>query len=124
MRNISKQSGASMPLVLLFLGMAAVVLTIAFKLFPVYYEHWQIKSILESYESEVDIESMTVGELESNFQNRLITNNVRNFRFSDAFYAERTDEGLYVLIEYQVRIPMYKNVEALVSFSEELDKKF
>ncbi|KZY34094.1 MULTISPECIES: DUF4845 domain-containing protein [unclassified Oleiphilus] len=124
MRTDSRQKGASMPVVLLFLGMAAIILTIAFKLYPAFYEHWQIASVLESYDKEVDLEGMSAGELETNFQTRLLTNNVRTFDVKEGFYAEVTDESVYISVEYEVRIPIYSNIDAVVSFEESIEKKF
>jgi hypothetical protein len=124
MLNVSKQNGASVPIMLVFLGMAAVVLTIAFKLYPVYYEHWQISAVLESYDKEIDLESMSVSELESNFSTRLMTNNVREFDVSEGFFAERTDTGMYISVEYEVRVPIYGNVDAVVSFEESIEQTF
>lgn len=124
MRSFSKQQGASMPLTILFLGMAAIILTIAFKLYPSYYEHWQVASILKTYESDVDLESMSAGELEGNFSNRLLTNNVRDFDVEEALYIEKTDESVYIEVIYEVRVPIYKNIDAIVKFEETLEKSF
>ena len=124
MLNVYQQKGASMPVVLLFLGMAAIILTIAFKLYPAYYEHWQITSVLESYDSEHDLENMSVGELETNFQTRLLTNNVRNFDVRESFFVERTDSSVILSVDYEIRVPMYKNIDALLLFEETVEKTF
>lgn len=124
MRSVSQQKGASMPVVLLFLGMSAIILTIAFKLYPAYYEHWQITSVLESYGEDHDLEAMSVSELETNFQTRLLTNNVREFDVKEGFFAERTDTGVILSVDYEVRIRMYKNIDALLVFEETVEKTF
>jgi hypothetical protein len=124
MRTLSKQNGASTPLTLLFVGMAAILLTIIFKLYPSYYEHWQISAVLDSYAKDVEVESMTVDELESNFLTRLMTNNVRGNEVREGFFAERTDNAMNISVEYEVRVPIYKNIDAIIYFEKSVENKF
>ena len=124
MRNFDKQRGASMPLVVLFIAMTSIILTIAFKLYPAYYEHWLIEAVMESLEKDSKIESMSINALENNFETRLLTNNVREFDVSEGFFAEKTDNSVYLAVEYEVRIPMYSNIDAVLKFEESFEKKF
>lgn len=120
--NYKKQEGASLPVVVLFLGMVMIVLTIAFKLYPAFYEHWQVQAVMESFQDESGLEDMSVKEITRRFDSRLLTNNVRDLNTKDIVTITKHDGTLYIDVEYQVRIPMYKNIDALISFKEEMEK--
>ena len=122
MNNYKKQQGASMPLVIIFVAMAMIVLTIAFKLYPAYYEHWLVKNILEGFEQESGLQELSVKELTSNFNKRLLTNNVRDFNSKEGLKIAKQDDILLIYIKYEVRVPIYENIDAIVLFEESLEK--
>lgn len=124
MRNLDMQRGASMPLTITFLAMTAILLTITFKLYPAFYEHWQISSVISSYDKNVDLEPMSIRDIETNFETRLLTNNVRDFNVEEGFFVEKSADGVYLGVDYEVRIPIYSNVDALISFEESFEQKF
>lgn len=123
MENIKKQHGASMPVVILFVGMAMIVLTIAFKLYPAFYENWQLQHVIESFHDEAGLGDLTVKEIKRRIDARLLTNNVRDFDSSENLTIERSDDTLYIFAEYEVRVPIYENIDAIVSFEESLEKQ-
>jgi hypothetical protein len=118
-----KQQGASTPLVILFVAMAMIVLTIAFKLYPAFYENWQVKHVLEGFDNETGLADISVNEIKSRFDKRLLTNNVRDFNSTKHLTVSKQDGSLSIYIEYEVRVPIYKNIDAIVSFEESLEKQ-
>ena len=122
MQNYNKQQGASTPLVILFVAMLMVIFTVAFKLYPVFYENWQLQHVVESFQDEVDLKDTTVNEIRSRFEKRLLTNNVRDFNADDNLSITKTDGTLSIFVEYEVRVPVYKNIDAVVSFEESFEK--
>lgn len=122
MQNYNKQQGASMPLVVLFISMAMIVLTIGFKLYPAFYEHWQLQHVVASFDDESDLGDLSVKEIKRRFDSRLITNNVRDFDSNESLTILKQDGMLSIYVEYEVRIPIYDNIDALVSFEESLEK--
>lgn len=124
MNNYKKQQGASMLLVILFIAMAIIVLTIAFKLYPAFYEHWQVKNVLEGFEEESGVGDLTVHEIKGRFDKRLLMNNVRDFDSTEKLSVLKQDNTLSIYVEYEVRIPIYENIDAIVSFEDSLEKQF
>ncbi len=122
MHYSKKQQGASMPLVILFVGMAMIILTIAFKLYPAFYENWQLKHVIESFHDESDLREITLKEIKRRFETRLLTNNVRDFNTNDNLTISVAEGTLSIYVEYEVRVPIYKNIDAIVSFEESLEK--
>jgi len=118
------QRGASILSILLVLGMAAVLLMVAFKLYPAYYEHWQIEQVVDSFEDESGLSEMSAREIEKNFQKRLTTNNVRNFKMKDNVEIFMEDDTLYIDVAYEVRVPIYRNIDAVMTFTKSLEKRY
>jgi len=122
MHNYNKQKGASTPLVILFVAMAMAILTVAFKLYPVFYENWQLQHVVESFHDETDLKELPVKEIRRRFETRLLTNNVRDFNTNENLSISTAEGTLSIYIEYEVRVPIYKNIDAVVSFEESLEK--
>lgn len=122
MHHFHKQTGASTPLVILFIAMAMVILTVAFKLYPVFYENWQLQHVVESFQDEADLKEVSAKEIRSRFEKRLLTNNVRDFDAGENLSVSVANGTLSILVEYEVRVPIYKNIDAIVSFEESLEK--
>ena len=124
MVKLKKQQGASTPLVLIFILMTAVILTIFFKLYPAFYDHWLISSAVNSFKEETGLEEMPEKEIRRRFIARLTTNSVRNFNFDDSVFIGKDDGVLIIEVEYEVRVPMYRNVDAIIKFEEYLEQAY
>ena len=123
MRIQLKQQGASTPVVILFVAMAMIVLTIAFKLYPAFYENWQLQHVVESFNDEAGLQDLSIKEIKRRFDSRLLTNNVRDFNSADNLVLEKNEDTLFIYVEYEVRVPIYDNIDAIVSFEESLEKQ-
>ena len=123
-KSIKKQAGASAPLVMIFLGMSAVILTLAFKLYPPIFEHWQVESVVESFEDDSDVTELSITEIEKRFNKRLTINNVRNFKSNDWLFVTKDDGLLTIEVSYEVRVPVYRNIDAIMTFEKAFEKKF
>lgn len=118
-----EQRGASGLFMLIFLAMAAIILMVAFKLYPAYYEHWQIAGVVESFETEEDLENLNLREIERRFGARLQTNNVRNFNMEDSVVFDLTEDFLGIEVNYEVRVPVYRNIDAVIKFEKSFEKR-
>lgn len=121
---LSKQTGASAPLVILFIAMLAMILTVAFKLYPAYFEHWQIESVVQSFEDEPGLSELSLREIEKRFDIRLTSNNVRQFNRQDSVFISKEDGLLTIDVDYEVRVPVYRNVDVIVKFEKLLEKSY
>lgn len=120
-RGKSTQGGASVPLVLIFLAMTAMFFLIGFKLYPAFFEHWQIQSVVESFENDNAIGELSHEEMARRFRVRMQTNNVRAVSFRDAIEIVREDGIITIYIDYESRVNIYKNVDAVIVFKEETE---
>lgn len=118
LRQGSKQRGASMPLVLAFVGMAAMWALVGFKIYPIYFEHWQLQSVAQSFEDEAGLSDLSVGEISKRFRLRMQTNNIRDINYADAVTIEADDGVLSIIISYESRVNVYKSIDAVLVFDE------
>ena len=124
MVNHNQQQGASTPITILFVAMAMIVLTIAFKLYPAFYENWQLAQVVESFNDEAGLQDLTIKEIKRRFDSRLLTNNVRDFNSDESLILDKNEDTLFIDVQYEVRVPIYDNIDAIVSFEESLEKQF
>ena len=122
-KSVKRQTGASVPIVMVFLGMTAVMLTLAFKLYPPIFEHWQVESVVESFEDDPDIEELSDKEIQNRFSKRLVINNVRNFKTNEWLFVTKEDGLLTIEVSYEVRVPVYRNIDAILTFEKAFEKK-
>lgn len=119
-----KQKGASPIVVISFLAMAAVILTVAFKIYPLMFESWQIEAVVDSFEEEKDLDSINVREVSRRFQARLQTNNVRDFKMKDNVFISMEDSTLTIEVDYEFRVNIYRNIDAILVLNKTLEKRF
>jgi len=123
-KSLQNQAGASAPLVMVILGMAAVILTLVFKLYPPIFEHWQVESVVESFEDDSDVTELSEAEIQKRFNKRLVINNVRNFKPNEWLFITKDDGLLTIEVNYEVRVPIYRNIDAIMTFEKAFEKKF
>lgn len=111
------QRGATMTSVLIGLIVAGIFFTVAFKLYPPYMDQMTINSIIISMTEDEEEMSKSVREIRSNVGKRLYINQIE-LPNREALQI-RLDEGvLYFDLVYEVRVPMFYNIDAIVKFEE------
>lgn len=115
MRN--QQTGASFFSTLLVLLMAGSLLAIAFKLYQPYVDHMTITSILEGIVKDPEELKQPVTKIRQDIDKRLRINQVS---LPDREVLTLVEKGgvLQIDLDYEVRQPMFFNVDAMVKFSE------
>lgn len=118
-----RQGGASPFVMLLFVAMLAFFVTIIFKLAPPYYDFWQIQEVAESFAEEPDLTELKAKEVESRFDKRLMVSNIRDFKRDENVTISIKDQVLTIDIDYEVRLNMFRNVDAVIAFKHTIEYK-
>lgn len=118
-----RQRGASPFIVLLFVAMLAFFVTILFKLAPPFYDFWQIQKVMESFAEEPDLAELKVKEVESRFDKRLMVSNIRDFKRDENVTITVKDQVLTIDVDYEVRVTMFRNVDAVIAFTHTVEYK-
>ncbi|MEH6824888.1 MAG: DUF4845 domain-containing protein [Motiliproteus sp.] len=112
-----RQGGWSFTGLLIFLLVAGVFVTVGFKLVPAYTDHETLKSILTSTQRDRQLMAKHKREIESSMVKKLRMNNMK---LPDKFMKISKDKGdVFMDVDYEVRIPIFMNVDAVVSFKEQ-----
>ena len=118
--SMKRQTGASFFSILIVLIVAGFLFTIAFKLFPAYVDNRTVDAVLT--EAMADQEELAKGPtmMRADIRKKLTINQVKLPSY-DAITIIKEDGYIITNLEYEVRIPMFGNVDAIVSFNKEYE---
>jgi len=90
------------------------------KLVPTYIENYSIKTVLHSLEEEPLITQKTPKQIRELINKRLTINGVYDFD-QKAITIQKDSGVLTVDITYEVRKPMFGNIDAVMSFNDNVE---
>jgi len=104
-----------------FVVVAAVVgffLFIGMKLFPMYQEFWSVKSAMKGISAEAGIANQQPAQIKEKFFRRLSIDYTTNIK-PEHVRIENKGSGQTMYVEYEVRVPMLYNIDAVGKFAAE-----
>jgi hypothetical protein len=119
MHRINKQRGMTAIGWVIVLGLLAFFTLLTLRLLPLYLEYGKVSSAFESLYSEPGITKKPVSEIRKMLGKKLYINEVREI---DKRLIDIKNKGnvLTVSIEYERRVPMVGNIDAIASFKKEV----
>ena len=122
LKSIKHQRGLGMLQWALVIAIAGFFLLFAFKVVPLYAENRYVESALRSLQSSGEkLEQMTDGEINKKLNNFYLVNNVRSEGPTKNIKVVRESEKAVVTIDYETRVPLFWNIDLVVSFQNHLD---
>ena len=119
---IKHQRGLGMLQWALVIAIAGFFLLFAFKVVPLYAENRYVESALRSLETGGEkLEQMTDGEITKKLNNFYMINNVRSEGPTKNIKIERESEKAVVTVDYETRVPLFYNIDLVLSFQNHLD---
>ena len=112
-----REKGTSFFNMLIVLMMAGSIFATAFKIYQPYLDHMTIKSVVESITKDYDELRKPIATIKANVNKRLYINQV-TLPTDDALIIENDKGVLTFNLQYETRLPMFFNVDAVVKFSE------
>lgn len=112
------QKGATMPSILLVVGIAALFLMTAFKIIPVYIEAGNIKSVIQSLNDEAGVTKMSKHKIKSTIQKKLEMNAQRDVDLSNLEVTSESDRVI-ITFNYDRRVPWIQNIDLMLHFENE-----
>lgn len=106
-------------LILIFGG----VLTMGLRLFPHYMDHNTISGVLDGL-AEIDgLGSQPTATIRERMKKRLNLNNIRDsdFPIDEHIKIERTGKGARIEMDYEVRVPLVRNIDLVASFDKQVE---
>ena len=122
MPHHSSQKGASTLTVLFTTFIGIAILSVVFKLAPLYYDNHLVRGVL----NQIDLELMTADtssrKVKEDVIKMLKLNNVSEIT-SDAVRVERKAQSIVIDISYERRTPLMFNIDVVVTFNNRKEKK-
>lgn len=121
-KSYPRQKGMSVIPTLVVFAMAGLIMLCGLKIAPSYMDNAILKKAMEAMDEERGLASMNESEIRRNLARTLITNNIRNFDTSNVVLVKGgKDTTPYVLVNYESRVPLLYNLEAVVVFKNRFD---
>lgn len=122
LKSIKHQRGLGMLQWAVVIAVAGFFLLFAFKVVPLYAENRYVESALRSLETGGEkLEEMTDAEIIKKLNNFYMINNVRSEGPTKNIKIERESEKAVVTVDYETRVPLFYNIDLVVSFQNHLD---
>ena len=122
--NKKTQLGMSALMLLVVLVIASFLLTCFFKLWPVYLDNWSISGALKSMgeQHSSDLHQLSKTSIRSELSKFYTINNIRGEAAKSLEVVRQKDYTL-VIVAYEVRVPMFANIDVMLSFNNVLDSR-
>jgi len=117
--SMHKQRGMSMSGMLFAVAIAAVLITVAIKLVPSYVEFSTVKSLMEDLKNDTETAGKGQRAVLDRIGNKLYINSITDVTQNDFTY-KKGPNGFELSVEYEVRKPLFGNLEAVMSFSHQV----
>ncbi|MBW0148885.1 DUF4845 domain-containing protein [Marinobacter arenosus] len=119
---MGRQGGASALTVMVMVLFFGGLLTLLIKLGPVYLDDITIQEALESLDGTEGLSSMGPAQVRTLINKRLSVNNVRGFDAKN-ISVEKNGEFVVIVVDYEVRNNLFRNVDTVVHFKHEYEMK-
>lgn len=114
-----RQRGMGLGAVLIVIVLVVFFVRVAIAMVPAYAGYWQVRSIMDRMPEKPEVIAKGPRSILQSLGMQLNINNVGNIRRKD-FKLERVDDGLNLLLSYQVREHLIANVDVVMTFDHEV----
>ena len=115
--RLKSQRGMTAISLLMIAGLVGFVAMIVIKLIPSYFAHFKVEAALENLTTDTRAEAATDKEIKQLILKKLDVDDVDFIKESDIVIT-KTASGRTVAIDYEARVPMFANVDAVVKFDK------
>lgn len=119
-KSLYKQRGLSYTGWLMVIAIVAMISVMAFRIIPVYMSHATVVTIIKSLQDEPDIERKSRAEIRKMLGKRFKMNMVTGVSGSDITITKKK-HTMFVELNYQVKQPVFHNMEVLITFSDQIE---
>lgn len=117
--DVGRQRGLGLLGIMFWLGLGALVLTVGVRLGPPYMQFLTVKSAMSAVSEDTELKGKGRNEILSSLGRRLEINSVSGLP-PQAFRVEQKDFGQKLIADYEVRVHLLLNIDAVLSFQHEV----
>lgn len=115
-----KQKGASFLSMLTIILVAGFFFSVAFKLYPAYMDYTTVDSVLTKVIQDEDEISKDPKLLKRDLNKKWSVNQIR-LPSKESLIIRRKEGVVTITLDYEVRVPMFFNVDAMVKFEKQYE---
>ncbi len=115
----ARQHGASGSGFVSMIVLIIVLVLLVLKLFPVYMEHFNVSSSLNSLSDQSGIKEMKKAEIKTLLERRFSINEVNNVN-KEHITINKSKDGMTIDVIYEVRKPLVGNIDIVIHFNDHL----
>ena len=115
-----KQQGASFFSVIIVLIVAGIFFSVGFKLYPAYVDYATIDSVLTDVIEDRNQLKNSPQELRNDMTKKFRINQVK-LPAKDSLVITKKDGIVRMVLDYEVRIHIFKNIDAMVKFEKQYE---
>tara|TARA_B100000029_G_scaffold509228_1_gene597915 strand:- start:83 stop:448 length:366 start_codon:yes stop_codon:yes gene_type:complete len=98
-----------------------LVFFIGFKIIPLYIDHNNMSNVLDSMAREDGMAGKAKYTLKKTITKKFIINNIRDFPVEDNIEIKRTKNGTEIVMDYEVRMNLFKNLDLIAHFNKSVE---
>jgi len=106
---------------MIMVALLGFVLLSALKVAPAYLDNNVIINTMDGISSNNDIAAMSIGDIRTSLMRTLNTNRIEGFDASNVVVAREGAEE-YIDINYETRVTLFYNIDAIVKFENRFPK--
>lgn len=110
-------TGISIMVILVAIAFAAVIFL---KIMPIYFDSFKVGDVVSAMKDERSLGDKSNKEITSMILKRLDVNMVTDVT-SEHVFIEKTKNNIFIDVEYEVRKPMFGNLDVIVSFKKSVE---
>ncbi len=120
MQTLKSQRGMTAIGWLIVLGLIGFFTVLALRMVPSYLESFTVYAALESLQEESGMANNTPQDIRSMMSRRFDINDVKSITAKDVD-IENLGAAYLVSVDYEVRMPVFGNVDVVMSFAKEVE---
>ncbi|HXG28872.1 MAG TPA: DUF4845 domain-containing protein [Nevskiales bacterium] len=120
MSRQKQQRGLTLISWLLVIAIAVFFGLVGIKSIPVYLNHYKVLSIMKNVASQPGVAEETTAEIRKSFERRFDIDMVKHLSHNDVKVVGQPGGDRSLVVEYEVRVHMFYNVDAVYVFKEEV----
>ena len=117
-----RQRGVTLTGMILVCVVLVVALLLAFKIIPVYLDYQKVQSRFKTMAADSKLRSSpTIGNIKAAYYTQNAVDEVKSFD-AETINVRKEGSGIVISAEYQVKVPLFRNVAACFDFAPSSDK--
>lgn len=114
------QRGMSAYTLILLLIVGGFFALCGIKIIPHYVDYFTLKKAMAKFQEEPNAAEMSTSKINESLRTKLTMNNLKHVGF-DSFLVERTQDGTFITLDYEIQEHLFANIDVLLTFKHEVE---